>query len=67
MMKTVREIAEQFGVSIPSVRYWLNRGLPYDTEKVIGVRERKIIDPEVAITFLKLSEHEAERIRKAGD
>ena len=67
MMKTAREIAIMFGVTKSAVGYWVANGLPYETERVIGVSPRRIFDPETVITFLKLSEHEAERIRKAGD
>ena len=45
-MKTVKEIAEMYGVTDVAVRQWLKNGLPYKKEKVIGVKTRTIINPK---------------------
>jgi len=52
--KTVSEIALLFGVTEMGVRYWLNKGLPCEIEKVIGVKPRKVISVKDVETFLKL-------------
>lgn len=53
MKKTVREIAEMYGVTVTAVRYWLKQGLDYEYEKVIGVKPRKVIDPKDVDEFIK--------------
>ena len=52
--KTVKEISEQFGVTTMGVRYWLNRGLKHKKEKVLGRKERIIINPIDVNEFLGL-------------
>lgn len=52
--KTVREIAELFGVTTMGVRYWINKGLPYQIEKVIGIKPRIIIRVKDVENFLNL-------------
>ena len=45
--RTVKEIAEYFGVTSMAVRHWLkNKNIPYEIEKVIGIKPRIIIDIE---------------------
>lgn len=51
---TVREIADIFSVSGTAVRNWIKAGLPHDTEKVIGLRRRIVIDPDDVYEFLGL-------------
>ena len=63
-MKTVAEIAKMFSVTKAGVGYWIAQGLPYQTEKVMGVKERRVINPEDVFAHLKLSKHEEERIRE---
>lgn len=53
--KTVKEIAAIFGVTTAGVRYWLSKGLPYEIEKVIGIKPRKVIDPDDVYEFLGLT------------
>jgi hypothetical protein len=53
--KTVKEIAAMFNVTTAGVRYWLSKGLPYETEKVIGIKPRKVIDPDDVVEFLNLT------------
>ena len=55
MKKTVKQIADMFGVTSAGVRYWISKGLPYEMEKVIGIKPRKVIDPEDVPKFLKLT------------
>lgn len=54
--KTVAEIANMFGVTTQGVRYWLSKGLKHSTERVLGRKERIIIDPEEVKKFLNLTE-----------
>lgn len=44
--KTVAQIAVMFGVSKQSVMLWIKNGLPTEKEKVIGVKTRRVIDPD---------------------
>ena len=54
--KTVAEIAEIYGVTTMGVRYWIDNGLPYSIEKVIGVKPRMVIKIEDVDKFLNLGE-----------
>jgi len=53
--KTVKELAAKYDVTSMAVRHWLNKGLPYEMEKVIGIKPRIIIDVNEAEKFLKLT------------
>jgi len=53
---TVKEIAELYGVTDMGVRTWIKKGLPYTIEKVIGIKPRKVINPEDVKKFLNLTE-----------
>lgn len=55
-MKPVKEIATMFGVSGVTVRRWLNDGLPYKLEKIIGRRTRIIIDVADVYNYHKSKE-----------
>jgi hypothetical protein len=52
---TVSEVAEYFGVTPPGVRYWISKGLKTQTEKVIGVKPRKVIDLDDVHKFLNIT------------
>lgn len=56
--KTVREIAEIYDVTTSGVRYWIAKGLPYEIEKVIGIKPRMVIDPNDVDRFLDLGKRE---------
>lgn len=43
---TVQETADRFGVSVTSVMNWMKDGLPYEIEKVIGIKARAKINPD---------------------
>ena len=53
MKKTIKEIAEIYKITPMGVRYWISKGLPFTTEKVIGVKKRKVIDLKDVEKFLK--------------
>ena len=53
-LKTVAEIAAQFGVTTMGVRYWIKKGLKTSTEKVVGIKTRIVINPDDVREFLKL-------------
>lgn len=55
-LKTVAEIAAEFGVTTMGVRYWIKNGLKYKTEKVIGIKPRIVINPGDVREFLKLKQ-----------
>jgi hypothetical protein len=54
--KTVKEIAQMYGVTTSGVRYWISKGLPFKVEKVVGVKPRKVIHPDDVPVFLGLTE-----------
>ena len=54
-METVREIAKRYGVTRAAVYYWLRDGLPHKKERIVGRKERVIIDPADVRDFLRLS------------
>lgn len=58
MKLTVAQIAEKYGVTSVAVRHWLNKGLKFETEKVIGIKPRKVIDPKDVDEFLGLTRKE---------
>ena len=53
-LKTVAEIAAEFGVTSMGVRYWIKKGLKTSTEKVVGIKPRIVINPDDVREFLKL-------------
>ena len=53
-LKTVAEIAAEFGVTTMGVRHWIKRGLKTSTEKVVGIKPRTVINPDDVREFLKL-------------
>ena len=65
-MKSVREIAEMFGVTITAVRYWLSRGLPYKLVSYVGFKRRKMIDPQDVVEYLHMSGEEAKKYLRGG-
>lgn len=58
---TVSEIAKMFGVSTTGVRHWIKKGLPFTTEKVIGIKPRMVINPIDVYDFLGLGEQEGNK------
>ena len=50
--KTVTEIANIFNVSETAVRLWIKKGLNTETEKVIGIKPRMVIDENDVYKFL---------------
>jgi len=58
--KTVQEIATIYDVTRAGVYYWIDNGLKYETEKVIGLKPRKVIDPAEVDKFLNLGKREVE-------
>ena len=52
---TVQEISEMYGVTTMGVRYWLSKGLKFETERVIGIKPRKVINPKDVDEFLNLT------------
>lgn len=53
--KTVSEIAKMYNVTTMAVRHWIKKGLPYTTERVIGVKPRMVINPDDVKKFLGLN------------
>ena len=53
--KTTAEIATLFNVTVQAVGIWIKNGLPYTTERIIGRKERRIINPKDVKKFLKLT------------
>ena len=44
-MMTIKELASKYNVTTMAVRFWIKKhNLPYDFERVVGVRPRIIID-----------------------
>ena len=44
-MKTIKQIAEKYGVTTMGVRHWIKEGnIPTEWEKEVGVRRRLIVD-----------------------
>ncbi len=56
MKLTVKQTAELFNVSRAAVYLWIKNGLPYEKEKIIGLKERAKIDPEDVKKHLRLTE-----------
>ena len=61
----IKEIASMFGVTETGVRIWIRKGLPYDIEKVIGIKPRMIIAPSSVKEYLHNTKLTA--IRKMDD
>ena len=56
--KTVAQIAKDYNVSRAGVYYWIDKGLPHETEKVIGIKPRIVIDPKDVDKFLDIGKRE---------
>jgi predicted site-specific integrase-resolvase len=54
-MKTVSEVAKEFGVTKMAVYHWIKGGLLHKKERVIGKKERIIINSSDVVKFLKLT------------
>lgn len=52
---TVKEVSEKYNVTRAGVYYWINKGLPYEVEKVVGIKPRMVIDPIEVDKFLGLN------------
>jgi len=51
-LKTVKEISKMYNVTTMGVRYWINKGLPYTTVKVVGIKPRMMIYPKDVDDFI---------------
>ena len=51
-MYTVAEVSELLGVSTMAVRLWIKKGLKTETEKVIGLKPRMVIDLNEVYKFV---------------
>lgn len=51
-MYTVREIAGMYGVTPMAVRLWIKAGCPHAVERVIGVKDRTILNKECVDKWL---------------
>ena len=51
---TVKQVAEKYKVSETAVRMWVEKGLPYKTEKVIGIKPRMVISETDIESFLNV-------------
>jgi len=60
-MKSVKEIAEMYDVTLMTVYVWIDKGLPFKIRKEIGKRPYKILDPKDVAEFLGLGIREEER------
>lgn len=51
---TLKEIAEEYGVTTMAVRYWIKDGnIETETEKVIGIKPRIVVEHERIKQYLK--------------
>ena len=57
-MYTVAEVAEHFGLTTMAVRHWIANGLPTETEKVIGMKPRMVMDLDVVYQFIGVKKGE---------
>jgi predicted site-specific integrase-resolvase len=53
---TVQETADRYEVTYMAVQKWIEKGLPYTTERVIGKKERRVLDEKDVEDFLQLKE-----------
>lgn len=51
---TVSELSKKYKISGTAVRKWLDNGLKYEIEKVIGVKPRKIVKIKDVENYLNL-------------
>ena len=52
---TVSQVAELYGVTTSAVRIWIKKGLPTETERVIGIKPRMVIELNDVEKFLGLT------------
>lgn len=55
-VRTIKEVAEYYGVTTAAVRYWIkNMHIPYEWERVIGRKPRIVLDMRDVREALELS------------
>lgn len=54
-MKKISEIAKIYGVTPNGVRYWIEKGLKFETFKEVGKKPYKVINEKDVEEFLKLT------------
>lgn len=54
-MKKISEIAKIYKVTPNGVRYWIEKGLKFETVKEIGKKPYKVINEKDVQDFLKLT------------
>ena len=52
---TAKEIADVYQVTVQAVYYWVRNGLPFQKERVLGIRERITFKLKDVEKFLNLS------------
>lgn len=52
---TAKEIADIYQVTVQAVYYWVRNGLPFQKERVLGIRERITFKLKDVEKFLNLS------------
>jgi predicted DNA-binding protein YlxM (UPF0122 family) len=56
MKLSVQEISKMYGVTKAAVYLWIKSGLPFELQKIVGVKTRKIIDVKDVEQFHKRKE-----------
>lgn len=54
-MKKISEIAKIYNVTPNGVRYWIEKGLKFETVKEVGKKPYKVINEKDVKDFLKLT------------
>ena len=52
---TAKEISDMYQVTVQAVYYWVRNGLPFQKERVLGIRERITFKLKDVEKFLNLS------------
>jgi len=53
LKRTIKECADEYGVTKSAIFSWINDGLNYTTERVIGKKKMFIVDTDEVETYLK--------------
>ena len=56
MKLTISEAANKYSVTPLTIRNWIKDGVPFDVEKVIGIRPRMKVDTDEIEKYLKSKE-----------
>ncbi len=63
-MKTIKQVADHYGVSYMAVRNWVKDGLPYTVQKVVGLKPRMMLDMDDVGEYLESKQSTSKKTKE---